>query len=153
MNVKLIVIGGIVLYAVSFLLSMVTGPLIHEGTLKQAYDDNPEYWRPELKQDPPDIAALMPRWITTGLISSFIVAAIYGCVRPAFSGPGWKKGLWYGLILGGIGVTFMAGWSGVFNLPNTIWIWWSLELFIYYLPAGAALGWAADKFAPQQAAA
>ena len=149
MNWKLIVVGGLVFYFVMFILSMATGPLIHEGALKQSYIDNSEYWQPALNQDPPDMASLMPRWITTGLLTAFILAAVYGCLRGAFSGPGWKKGLWYGVVLSVIGCCYMAGWSGIFNLPINIWIWWGLEQFIYYLPAGAALGWVGGKLAPE----
>lgn len=38
------------------------------------------------------MASLMPRWITLGLITTFIVAAIYGIVNKALAGPGWLKG-------------------------------------------------------------
>ena len=129
-----------------FAVSMITGPLIHEGYLEQDYQQTAEFWRPELRSDPPDLGALMPRWITTGVISSLIFAAIYGCVHSALNGPGWRKGLVYGAILSGLTSTFCAGYSGVFDLPDKIWIVWAVESFAYYLPGGAVLGWLHGKF-------
>ncbi len=145
MNWKTVVVGGIVFYVVMFIVSMATGPIVHEGILEPLYIANESFWRPELTQDPPDMAALMPRWIAVGLISSLILAAIYGYVQSAFSGPGWKRGLIFGF---GVSIMFCllaAGWSGVFNLPEKIWVVWSLESFVYYLPGGAALGWVVGR--------
>lgn len=148
MNWKLVVIGGLVFYVVMFIISFATGPIIHNGLLNDAYKANSQFWRPELNQDPPDMATLMPRWIITGLLTSFVMAALFGAVRSAFQGPGWRQGLLFGLGLSILGCCFMAGWSGVFNLPNKIWIWWGLESFVYYLPGGAVLGWLGGKLAP-----
>ena len=146
---KLVVLGGIAYYIVTWIVSFATGPLIHEGVLKETYQSVSQLWRPELNQVPPDMAALLPRWITTGLIGSLIVAAIFGWVRPAFSGPGWKRGLLYGAVLGLFGIVWgPLGYSGVFNAPDKIWIWWSLEGFLYYLPGGAILGWLGGKLDP-----
>ena len=149
MNWKLVVLGALAFYVVTFLVSFITGPVVHEGILDEAYRANEEFWQPPLREDPPDMAAMMPRWIASGLLTSLILAAIYGCVRRAFDGPGWKKGLWYGLILSGFGICFSLGYSGVFHLPDKIWFWWALEGFLYYLPGGAVLGWVAQKVAPE----
>ena len=146
MNWKLIFLGGLALYLVTFVIGMATGPLIHEGLLEPDYKQTQEFWRPELNTEPPDMAALMPRWITVGLINSLILAAIYGCVHSGLSGPGWKKGMIFGAILSGFMCTFCAAFSGVFNLPDKIWIVWAAESFVYYLPAGAVLGWLHAKF-------
>lgn len=146
MNWKLIILGGLAMYVVMFAVSFATGPIIHEGVLEQSYIDNSEFWRPELNQDPPDMAALMPRWIGVGLLTTFIFAAIYGVVRPAFAGPGWMQGLKYGAVLSILTCCFAAGYSGIFNLPDSIWVWWGAETFLYYLPGGAVLGWLGDKF-------
>ncbi|RMH15845.1 MAG: hypothetical protein D6696_19610 [Acidobacteria bacterium] len=148
MSWKLVVVGGIVFWLVTFVVSFATGAVIHEGVLKPHYDAHKEFWRPALVQDPPDMAALMPYWIAVGVLTGLVLAAIYGCVRPAFPGPGWKRGLYYGLILSGIYLVFILGWSGVFNLPNAIWFWWAVEPFLYFLPAGAVLGWLGEKLAP-----
>jgi len=145
MNWKSVVIGGLVFYVVMFIVSMATGPIVHEGILDPLYMANESFWRPELTQDPPDMAALMPRWIAVGLISSIIMAALYGFVQSAFTGPGWKRGLFFGLGISIIFSLLAAGWSGVFNLPEKIWVVWSLESFVYYLPGGAALGWVVGK--------
>jgi hypothetical protein len=145
MNWKTVVIGGIVFYVVMFIVSMATGPIVHEGILDPLYIANEQFWRPELTQDPPDMAALMPRWIAVGLFSSIVMAALYGFVQSAFTGPGWKRGLFFGLGVSIIFSLLAAGWSGVFNLPEKIWVVWSLESFAYYLPGGAALGWVVGK--------
>ncbi len=146
MNWKLIVLGGLAMYIVMFVISFATGPLIHEGVLDQTYREHASFWRPELNQDPPDMAALMPRWITAGILTTFIFAAIYGFIHSAFSGPGWKKGLMYGAGLAIVMGCFAVGYSGVFNLPDKIWAWWAGESFLYYLPGGAMLGWLGDRF-------
>ncbi len=148
MNWKLVVVGGLVFYVVMFAIGLVTGPVIHNTLLKETYQANAGYWRPELNQDPPDMAALMPRWITIGLLTSFVLAALYGWVRPAFSGPGWKRGLAYGILVSVIYTTGYAGWSGVFNLPNEIWAWWTVDTFAGFVPGSVALGWVGGKLAP-----
>lgn len=149
MNWKLVVLAGLAFYLAMWIVSFATGPLIHEGVLKEPYKATSEFWRPELNQDPPDMAALMPRWITVGVITSLITAAIYGWIRPAFSGPGWKKGLKFGLMLAILAACWDAGWSGIFNLPDKIWTWWGIEGFIYYLVGGIVLGWLGGKLAPE----
>lgn len=149
MNWKLIIVGGLVFYVVMFIISFPSGIVVHEGILDEAYRANDEYWRPELTQDPPDMAALMPRWIAGGLFTAFIFAGLYGWLRGGMSGAPWQKGMKFGLLLAVIGSCFMIGWSGVFNLPNKIWLWWGLEQFIYYLPGGAVLGWIGEKLAPE----
>ena len=146
MNWKLIFLGGLAMYVVMLIISFATGPIIHEGVLEKTYRDNSQFWRPELNQDPPDMAALMPRWISLGLITTFIMAALYGVVRSAFAGPEWMKGLKYGFGLAILMCCFSAGWSGLFNLPDSLWAWWGAESFLYYLPGGAVLGWVGGKF-------
>ena len=147
MNWKLIILGGLAFYVVMFIISIPSGMLIHNGVLDAPYRANSEFWRPELNQEPPDMAALMPRWIASGLIGSFIIAGVYGVIRSSFSGDGWLKGAKYGLVLFLIGISLALGWSGVFNLPDEIWVWWTLESLFYFLVGGMALGWFADKYA------
>ncbi len=93
----------------------------------------------------------MPRWIAGGLISSLILAAIYGWVPPALQGPGWKKGLSFGLGVAIMASVFLLGYSGIFDLPGKIWIWWGIDGLILYPVAGAALGWFGDKYAASSA--
>jgi hypothetical protein len=146
LNWKLILIGGVVFYLASWLLAPISVPLIHNGVLADDYAATSQFWRPELMNN--DMAALMPRWIVTGLIGAFITAAVYGWVRPAFSGPGWKRGVKFGVVLILFSITAMLAWSGVFNLPNQIWGWWTVDMTFTYLISGAALGWVAEKVAP-----
>jgi hypothetical protein len=111
MNWKLILIGGVVMYAVMFALG----------------------------------------FITAGLIGAFIVAGIYGHVRSTFTGHGWQRGLKFGFVIFLIVVSVLLGMSGVFNLPDKVWLWWSVDSLIGYVIGGAALGWVADKVAPRAA--
>lgn len=146
MNWKLIFIGGVLFYLAGWLVAPITIPLIHEGVLADDYAATSQFWRPELMND--NMAALMPRWIVTGLISAFIAAGLYGFVRPALSGAGWLRGLKYGVGLALLAICFMFGWSGVLNLPDSMWGWWALESTLTYLISGTVLGWIAEKVSP-----
>ncbi len=146
-NVKVIFLGGLVFYVAMFIISMAAGPLIHEGVLEPLYKANPEYWRPELNEDPPNMAALMPRWITVGLLMSFLWAGIFDNIRSAFDGSAVIQGVKFGVVVALIYGSTAAAWSGIFNLPETIWVWWSVEGFVNYIAGGAAMGWFVGKFA------
>lgn len=149
MNLKIALIGGIIFYVVQFLLGMITGPLLHEGILDPYYQQTAAFWRPELMQDPPDMAALMPRWITTGVIFAIIIAGIYSMIRKSFSGSGLLKGVKYGVMLTVLMAGWSAAWSGIFNLPDAIWLWWAAESVLYFVVAGAVLGWVSAKLSPE----
>lgn len=144
-NLKVILLGGLVFYVAQFILSMITGPLIHEGALAEIYNTTAAFWRPELNQDPPDMAALMPRWFATGLLGSFVMAGIYDNLRSALNGSAVVKGVKYGVILFLINLCISAGWSGVFNLPEIVWVWWNLEALFVFAIAGSALGFCTAK--------
>ena len=151
MNMKIIFAGGLAMYVAQFAVGMLTGPVIHEGILEPAYQAHASFWRPELVQDPADMAALLPLWISTGVIGSLIIAGIYGTVRNSFAGSGWLNGMKFGVMIWLVHVVAMAGWSGVFNLPYTIWGWWGAEALVYMLVGGAVLGLVAEKVAPRSA--
>jgi hypothetical protein len=128
---------------------MASGPLIHTGILTDLYVANASFWRPELNQDPPDMAALMPRWIATGLIGALIQTAIYDNIRSALDGSSVVKGVKYGFILFLIYAAMSAGWYGVFNLPEMIWFWWNVESIVMFLAGGAVLGLVVGKLSPE----
>jgi hypothetical protein len=142
--------SGFRLAIAAFIVSFAGAALIHEGVLDAAYTATSNFWRPELVQDPPDMAALMPTWITIGLITSFILAGIYGVFRGALSGPAWQRGLKFGIAVWLLHSSLMAGWSGVFNLPNKIWVWWSIDALIYTIVGTIVLGIVAEKLAPTE---
>jgi hypothetical protein len=148
-KIKVILLGGLAMYVTEFLLSMVTGSVIHEGVLEELYIANASFWRPELNQDPPDMAALMPMWITNGLITTFIMVTIFDNIRSALDGSGWMKGAKFGFIIFLFSACFSAGWSGVFNLPGMIWFWWNVEALVMYLVGGAVLGLVVAKLSPE----
>ncbi len=145
-NIKTILVGGVAFYASMFVVSMGLGPLTHEGVLDPLYRATEAFWRPELRSDPPDMAAMMPRWITTGLLTTFVYTVIYDNIKSAFNGSGVIKGLKFGVMMGLIYAGTAAGWSGVFALPNEIWFWWAVEGIIVYLVGGAVLGWYVGKW-------
>lgn len=148
MNWKVVFLGGLAYYVAAFIVSMAGGAIIHEGILDEAYRATESFWRPELVQDPPDMATLMPVWIATGLITSFVLAGIYGVFRAALSGPAWQRGLKFGIAVWLLNISLMAAWSGVFNLPNKIWIWWGVDAVIYTIIGAIVLGIVAEKLAP-----
>jgi hypothetical protein len=127
---------------------MLTGPLIHEGILTEPYTATISFWRPELVQQPPDMAALMPRWIATGLLAAFIMTGIFDNIRSAFNGSGIVKGIKFGFISFLFALCMNAGFSGVFNLPEIIWVWWTIEALVIYLVGGIVLGWVVAKLSP-----
>jgi hypothetical protein len=129
-------------------ISMASGALIHEGILEEAYAATSDFWRPELRQDPPDMAALAPMWVSIGLITSFVLAAVYGVFRKALNGPAWQRGLKFGIAAWLLQASSMAGWSGVFNLPTNIWIWWAIDALVFILAGSIVMGIVAEKLAP-----
>lgn len=132
---------------------MVTGPVLHDGILQVGYQATAAFWRPELMQQPPDMAALLPRWIVSGLICSLIIAGIYSVVRDSFAGAGWVRGAKFGVAIALFSLTFMLGYSGVFGLPDTIWAWWWVETIIMNVLAAGGLGWIAERVTRAPAAA
>lgn len=147
LNWKVIIGGGVLMYIAQFIVSFITGALIHEGVLDPYYMATTQFWRPELVQDPPDMAALMPHWIATGLTMALVMAGIYDNLRVAFSGSSMVKGLKFGLLIAVLYTLFGAGYSGVFNLPGAIWVWWAIDGFIMFPVGGLVLGWFVGKFA------
>ncbi len=147
MNWKLVFLGAVVFWLAMNVLAFGTGPVIHNNILAADYDATASFWRPELNQDPPDMAALMPRWLLLSFIVSLVVAGIYACVHRCFNGPGWKRGMTWGLSIGLFAAALALSYSGVFALPLKIWIWWGIEGIVLYALAGAAMGWAGEKWA------
>lgn len=148
-NIKVILLGGLAFYVTQWLVSMVTAPFIHEGVLVNLYIATASFWRPELNQIPPDMAALLPRWISVGLITTFVMTAIYDNIRSALNGSPLVRGVKFGVVAFLFGACASAGWSGVFNLPEMIWVWWNIEAVFIYLIGGAVLGWVTGKLSTE----
>ncbi len=150
MNWKIVFIGGIVYYVTMFVVSFATGYVIHspDGILAEAYQATASFWRPELNADPPDMMALMPMWVTAGLIGAFLSAGVYSVIRSSLTGAAWQRGLKFGVIATIFAAVSMLGYSGVFNLPNKIWEWWFVDTVILQLVGGIVLGVVAQKLAP-----
>ena len=150
MNWKIVVIGGLAFFVTMFALSFITGMVIHNGILDEAYNATSSFWRPELQTEPPDMAALMPELVLNGLILGLVSAAIYGFMRPAFIGAGWRKGLSFGLLLAAFVAAYHLSLSSYLDLPGKIWGWWSIDAVFQFALAGLVLGVVADKLAPDQ---
>ena len=150
MNWKIVFVGGLVYYVTMFVVSLGTGYFIHapEGVLFETYRATASFWRPELNADPPDMAALMPMWVATGLIGSFLGAGVYSVIRSSLTGAAWQRGMKFGVIAIVFAFINMLGYWGVFNLPNNIWQWWFIDMVILQLIAGTVLGLVAQKLAP-----
>jgi hypothetical protein len=154
MNWKIVFIGGVVAYAAMFIVGIGTGYFIHSpdaGVLAETYRATASFWRPELNQDPPDMMALMPMWITNGLIGAFVVAGVYSVVRSSLKGAAWQRGLKFGVIVALFNLVNILGFWGVFSLPGNVWQWWFVEGTILNLAGGIVLGLVAQKVAPAPA--
>lgn len=148
MSWKLVIVGGLVFWVVTNIVGMFgTGLVIHERILDPIYRAHESFWLPELRQDPPDMAALLPQWLAMSLLASLVYAGVYSVVRGCFKGPGWKQGLKFGFCLALIAIVFYLSLSGIFDLPLKMWIWWGVDALVLFLLGGAAMGWAGAKFA------
>ena len=148
MKWKIVVFGGLAAYASTWIFGMVSGMLIHQGTLEETYQATAMFWRPELRMEPPDMVALLPIWIPTGLFFTLLVAGIYSVVRGSLSGPGWRRGLVFGLGLGVLVSTVYVSLFGLFDLPLSIWLWWSVDAIYLWCVCGTILGAVSQKVAP-----
>ncbi len=150
MNWKIVFIGGIAYYVAMFVVSMATGYFIHspDGVLFETYRATAEFWRPELNADPPEMGALMPMWIATGLLSALVAAGIYSAVRGSLAGPAWQRGLKIGVIAALFALISALGYRGVFNLPDNIWTWWIVDATVLHLVGATVLGVVAQKVSP-----
>ena len=148
MNFKLTIVGAIVFFLVSNIVGMAGGKFIHEGILMDEYQKTSEFWRPELRTgtETEDMAALMPLWLANSFLLSLVVAGIYSCVHGALNGPGWKKGLVWGLSLGIFAAVIARSYAGVFDLPSNIFLWWGIDAIVNFTLAGAVMGWAGAKW-------
>lgn len=153
MNIKLIVLGTIAYFITAQVIGAITGMFVHGegGLLEATYKSYAAMWRPELNETPPNLGALMPLWITTGLINSLIVAITFSLIRPALQGGVIAQGLKYGVIAS----LFMAGlygmYFGIFALPGSLWLAWGLEGLVMCCVGGIVLAAVADKFAAEPA--
>ena len=148
MKWKLVLIGGVVFWLVTNVVGLFgTGFVIHQQILDPVYRAHESFWLPELRQDPPDMAALLPGWLGMSLLSSLVIAGLYSLVRGSFSGPGWRRGLSWGLCLGVFTLVSYLGWSGIFALPLELFIWWGVDALVLFAIGGAAMGWAGGRFA------
>lgn len=154
MNWKCIVLGAVIYFVVTNIIGIaVTGPLIHEGVLDPVYQETETFWRPELHQDPPDMAALLPMWLLNGFIFSLVVGWLYCLLGSCLAGSGWIRGLKFGLCLAVFASVMMLAWSGIFDLPSTLWIWWAVDNVIYFALGAIVMGWAVGKWGGEAAAA
>ncbi len=148
MNWKRVLLGTVVFWLVSNILGLgLTGWLIHEKVLDSEYQAHEKLWLPELVQDPPDMASLMPKWLLLSFVSSLVVATIYNLVRGSFAGPGWRRGLSLGACLGIFASVSYFSLTGMIAMSTKIALWWSLDALLLFLASGAAMGWAVGKWA------
>ena len=83
MNWKIVFIGGIAYYVAMFVVLLrrpATVSIPPDGVLFETYRETAAFWRPELSADPPDMGALMPMWIATGLLGDSVAAGTHSVV-------------------------------------------------------------------------
>lgn len=142
--------GGLAFFVVSFLVGGVTGAVLHGegGLLEPAYRAHAQLWRPELNATPPDLGALMPLWLATGVLHSMIVALVYLLFAPALRGGVLANGLRFGVAMSLLMAGTYAMLYGVFALDGMVWAWWAVEGLVTYLLGGITLAFVAARMLP-----
>jgi hypothetical protein len=99
MNVKRLVVAGIVASVLFLVLDMVLGTA--GGFIGVQVFGLPF-------EQPPGFEAKMKFGLIFELVNGFMLAVIYAVIHPSLPGRGWKKGISYGLIVWGLRVVMWA---------------------------------------------
>lgn len=148
MNIKFVLIGTVAWFLISQVIGMVSGMLIHGpgGALNATYMEFAAMWRPELNQQPPDMAALLPLWMSMAALNALLMAVIYELIRPALNAGLVANGVRFALVTGLTMTALYAMHFGLFALPARVWIFWGIEGALNYLLGGIALAFIAGRF-------
>jgi hypothetical protein len=98
MNVKRLVMTGIVTAILFLVLDMVLGA--GGGLMAQALGVP--------STQPSGIEAKIPFGLIFEVVNGFMLAVIYAIIQPSLPGRGWQKGLSYGLVVWGLRVVMWA---------------------------------------------
>jgi hypothetical protein len=99
MNVKRLIVAGIVASVLFFVLDMVLGSA--GGFIGAQVFGLPF-------EQPPGIEAKIKFGLFFELINGFMLTLTYAVIHPSLPGQGWKKGISYGLIVWGLRVVMWA---------------------------------------------
>lgn len=99
MNVKRLLVAGIVASVLFLVLDMILGAA--GGFIGAQLFGLPF-------EQPPGIEAKIKFGLIFELINGFMLALIYAVIQPALPSQGWKKGISYGLIVWGLRVVMWA---------------------------------------------
>ena len=80
------------------------------------------------------------------------MAGLYCRFRACLKGAEWQRGLKWCLCLAIFGAGLMLAWSGIFDLPGKIWMWWAIDLLLVYAVSGIVMGWVVGKWGGVDAA-
>jgi cellulose synthase/poly-beta-1,6-N-acetylglucosamine synthase-like glycosyltransferase len=99
MNVKRLIVTGIVASVLFLVLDMVLGTA--GGFIGAQVFGLPF-------EQPPGIEAKIKFGLLFEIVNGFMLAVIYAVIHPSLPGQGWKKGISYGLIVWGLRVVMWA---------------------------------------------
>ena len=140
MNIKSILLGALVFFLVSVALAFVLA-IPDEALFEEIYKALP-LWRGELESN----SSLFLAWIAQKMIFALGISLLFHWVSPSMKGPGWRRGILFGLCTCPlIWATYLGLWT-LFTLPASIWIWWGSYYLILVTISGAAMGSAVEIF-------
>jgi hypothetical protein len=146
MNIKAIALGTIAFFITYFAVGTLTGLWIHQQILHSVYASHPQLWQPAFQNQGMNGISLMPVVLTFTFITAVLLTMLYSNLRDGFAGSPIIKGIKFGLMLWVIASLVMLAWTAVFNVPTTLWIWWSIDLLIKFTAASAVMAWAVERF-------
>ncbi len=128
MNIKRILIAGIVVWLVEF----VIGALTCGWLFNWVYKLPPNIWKTSINMIGMNIV---------GIIRAMMFVLVFAIFYKGIPGKGAKKGIVYGLLIWLVGaLPGLAGMPFYMTIANTVVIYWLIQCLILSLLTGAIIG-------------
>ena len=140
MNLKAFLLGSLAFFLVSLLLAFILA-IPDEAFFEQIYDEV-SLWRGDFSGS----SKFLYGWVTQKMIFAMGFSLVFQWIFPSIQGPGWRRGIIFGLSTClFVWATYLGLWS-VLDLPGILWIWWGGYYLIISVIGGAAMGRAVEFF-------